>query len=436
MSLRRRPSQAPNVLCSFIQVSFCPSFFFLCSFANSPFCFHSSTLPYFSRPTRLFTTHLLLHTLSITRSLLMFTPPPSPLPPSFHISSPPVSSSTPSPTSTPQQFLTSGPILSLPPPKHGRCRRQPETSGTIQDHKSRIAWWTGLMVIILPLILVAITVLERSASHPLLFDLLAGSLPAPRVLLSTRTHEAGPPALVLHRRQSGALTMSSAAPSTSGTDIVFPSVTTSTSTSTSTQEPSQTIPTIPSSPPVLPTPFPQPFDTTMGNNFTTNSCQTFFTNMTQSAPFRQCRPFSFLSQTSNAFLMVSGILTPSPIHFHVDIDPDLFPIHCQAQSNLTLLNIDIWGTCNTPVDADQCASNMGWFTTTLLDACSQEKSDDNELVIQTLASTLRSMFNRPILVLMLVTRCPDRFAIILPDATSGLPGRSEYVYLLLRQGRR
>ena len=56
--------------------------------------------------------------------------------------------------------------------------------------------------------------------------------------------------------------------------------------------------------------------------------------------------------------------------------------------------------------------------------------------MQTLAGTLRSMFNRPILPLMLVARCLDRFAIVLSDATGGLPGRSEYVYLLLRRGRR
>ena len=79
---------------------------------------------------------------------------------------------------------------------------------------------------------------------------------------------------------------------------------------------------------------------------------------------------------------------------------------------------------------------MGWFTTELLDACSQEKSDNNQLVMQTLASTLRSIFNRPILALMLVAPCLDRFAIVLPDATGGLPSRSEYVYLLLHRGRR
>lgn len=289
----------------------------------------------------------------------MFTPPPSPLPStltSFHVSNSPLPSYSPSPPSSPQQFLTPGLALSLPLPKHSPRRRQPETRTTIQDRKRRIAWCTGLMVIIVPLILVLITFLKRFASYPIFWDLLAGPPPGLRVLLATRTDEAGHPVRALHRRQTGAITMSSAAPSASGTDIVFPSA----AAPTSTPVPSQTVPTIPSSPPVLPTPFPQPFDTTLGNNFTTNSCETFFTNMTQSLPFRQCRPFSFLSQTSSAFL--------------------------KAQSNLTELNIDVWGTCNTPVDADQCAANMGWFTTDLLDACSQEKSDNNQIVMQTLAS--------------------------------------------------
>ena len=192
------------------------------------------------------------------------------------------------------------------------------------------------MVVIVPLMLVLITFLKRFASHPLFWDLLAGPPPGLRVLLTTRTDEAGYPARALHRRQTGAITMSSAAPSASGTGIVFPSVATPTSTSV----PSQTVPTIPSSPPVLPTPFPQPFDTTLGNNFTTNSCDTFFTNMTQSLPFRQCRPFSFLSQTSSAFLQVRVILTPSAIHLYVDIDAPLLQFtlrHSQILRNSTLM---------------------------------------------------------------------------------------------------
>ena len=69
--------------------------------------------------------------------------------------------------------------------------------------------------------------------------------------------------------------------------------------------PTQPVPTIPATPPVLPTPFPQPLDQTLNQNYSTVSCQNFFTNMTQSPAFRSCRAFSLLSQSSNAFIQVS-----------------------------------------------------------------------------------------------------------------------------------
>ena len=64
----------------------------------------------------------------------------------------------------------------------------------------------------------------------------------------------------------------------------------------------QTIPPVPASPPVLPTPFPAPL--TQANDFTTQGCQAFYRNLTQSEPFLACRPFSLLIQFSNTFLNV------------------------------------------------------------------------------------------------------------------------------------
>lgn len=61
------------------------------------------------------------------------------------------------------------------------------------------------------------------------------------------------------------------------------------------------------------------------------------------------------------------------------------PWRAQAQSNLTELNIDVWGTCNTDVDADQCAANMQWFESQLQTACSQETREDNQMVLEALA---------------------------------------------------
>jgi hypothetical protein len=67
----------------------------------------------------------------------------------------------------------------------------------------------------------------------------------------------------------------------------------------------QTIPPVPSSSPILPTPFPAPLTT--ANDFTTQGCQAFFRNMTQSESFLACRPFSLLMQFSSTFVNVSRI---------------------------------------------------------------------------------------------------------------------------------
>lgn len=46
------------------------------------------------------------------------------------------------------------------------------------------------------------------------------------------------------------------------------------------------------------TTLPQPFDTTLGNNFTTTSCPTFIVNFLSDITFQQCYPFSLLLQVS------------------------------------------------------------------------------------------------------------------------------------------
>lgn len=69
-------------------------------------------------------------------------------------------------------------------------------------------------------------------------------------------------------------------------------------------------PTVPVNP-TLPTPFPQPFDTTLSANFSTTGCYNFFLNMTAADAFRSCRPFSLLVSTSNAFIEVFVLSIPS-----------------------------------------------------------------------------------------------------------------------------
>jgi hypothetical protein len=240
----------------------------------------------------------------------MFTPPPSPLPSSltsFPFPNPPVPSPLPSPPSSSQHLLTPGPELSSHPPEHDVCGKRLEMSITIQDRKRRVAWYTRLVVIAVPLVLVLAAFFQRFVSRPLFLDLLDEPSPGARAILDSWIGGSGHPTRPLHQRGHDMSTKPLAISlSVSGVStVVFPSIT---PTPTTTQAPSQTVPTIPSSPPDLPTPFPQPFDTTLGSNFTTTSCENFFLNMTQSLQFRQCRPFSFLSQTSSAFLQVSGFM--------------------------------------------------------------------------------------------------------------------------------
>ena len=56
----------------------------------------------------------------------------------------------------------------------------------------------------------------------------------------------------------------------------------------------------------------------------------------------------------------------------------------QAQTNLTGLNILLYGICNTTPSFDSCVSTISSFATSLQSACSKELSQDNDLVSQTL----------------------------------------------------
>lgn len=164
--------------------------------------------------------------------------------------------------------------------------------------KRRVATRTKWSILLVPAVLFLITLSTRSIAHPAFFDVLSG-LPDDHVVNS----EMDPLTWNLHKRHPQVDSVSS---------LAFPSTVPSSlaASSTSSAGPSQptNVPTIPPNP-VLPTPFPQPFDTTMSQNFSTQGCLNFFSNMTQSAPFRQCRPFGLLTQSSSVFLNVRCIFT-------------------------------------------------------------------------------------------------------------------------------
>jgi hypothetical protein len=265
----------------------------------------------------------------------MFTPPPSPLPAALKFSDGTELLPSSSPPTPSQKLMP--PPLSLPTPslqsERAKYGSRPGTSALVfQDRKHRIAWLTTLTAIVVPFALFFLTFPPRFFSFPLFTGWLDD--PSLKIHVADAANWSGHTTHPLHRRgqTSPSIKISSILAPTasgaasevgSGSAVVFPSSSLSSSSSpspTSAQTGTQTLPlsTVPTSPPVLPTPFPQPFDTTLSSNFTTNSCELSFTNMTESLPFRQCRPFSFLSQTSSAFLMVSrSSLSPPVISFFI-----------------------------------------------------------------------------------------------------------------------
>jgi hypothetical protein len=192
---------------------------------------------------------------------------------------------------------------------------------------SRLKW----SILLVPAVLVLITLTTRYISHPALFDSISGS---PHGFHgSAELNNWG-----LHKRHPRPQHRAVPHKARAGNDT-SPSAT--------------AVPTIPNNPPI-PTPFPQPFDTTLSRNFSTQTCFDFFNNMTQSLPFRQCRPFGLLSEYSSEFI--------------------------NAQTNVTLLNNMVWGTCHTVLDPDSCFRNMNGFASSLKTQCATELSERSTFV--------------------------------------------------------
>ncbi|KAG6861308.1 hypothetical protein C0995_001627 [Termitomyces sp. Mi166 len=213
---------------------------------------------------------------------------------------------------------------------------------------SRRMWWTLILV---PLAFVLITASTRYL-HPSAFDLFM-SMPDS---LSCHERSSNGRWQPLGRDKQPERRQVSASPAVNSSSVIAlsPSVPTSTSTTAAANAP---VPTIPSSPPALPTPFPQPFED-LAQNFSSTSCFNFFSNMTAALPFRSCRPLSFLIDSSSSFI--------------------------DAQANLTLMNSIIWGTCNTTIAEDQCIANMGWFADALQTACDQDLQEQNQMAVSAL----------------------------------------------------
>jgi hypothetical protein len=199
----------------------------------------------------------------------MFTPPPSPRNPLF-------------PTGRSSVALEKVEACASPL----QSCHSPDTTKRVGR---RIKW----MAILVPLTLILITLSLRYVTHPAALDLLLPDLPSPSGPRTWKSCLSDWSPHIRHRRQS--------APTSS---ISFPGGSPTASAAPSSSGPAQSLPTIPSTPPVLPTPFPRPFDTSFTRNFT-NECYGFFVNISSAPSFLSCRPFSLLLQSSQQFIEVS-----------------------------------------------------------------------------------------------------------------------------------
>lgn len=250
----------------------------------------------------------------------MFTPPPSPLP--FKSSE------------LPKLEMTND------TPTHANPSAFPTHSYQSKQQYTLTLRWT---IILVPIALIAIGVSTQFFIHPTAFDAFSptsiyGWKSWTKSLNDWSLHERHKPTANLLRLAVVSHTS------------VLPIIKRSTPSATS-------APTIPINP-TLPTPFPQPYDTTLSSHFSTTSCYNFFLNMTQTDALRSCRPFSLLLTHSQAFI--------------------------QVQDDINATNTDIWGTCNTAPSPNQCDLNMAWFASSLRSSCATDLSNQNLLAVSAL----------------------------------------------------
>lgn len=199
----------------------------------------------------------------------MFTPPPSPDPPRLD-------------TASDDYFAI--PVDDILSPL-SQSSVEAKTSVEAKRAVSRRMKWAVLTV---PLVLMLTTATTRYFSHPAALDLLSGQSEWVPSLEGWRPHKRHPEPM----------------PQAASSGVAFPTASSSSAAAPAATTAAQAVPTIPSAAPVLPTPFPQPFDSSVQANFSSVGCQNFILNMTQTPSFRQCRPFSLLSQSSEAFTEV------------------------------------------------------------------------------------------------------------------------------------
>lgn len=251
----------------------------------------------------------------------MFTPPPSPMPSTKHIDSSASklerSDSDKDSLHIPVLHLDGVPMLDSDMDmdsawEDSSGRKEPSLT-SVMDGKRRIGRRTRWTVLLVPAVLLIVGLSSRHLCHNAALEELVGPSPHDASLFHGLGHSSSHhlnKRLPLPDPQPQSQTLSNSATPTESSLVTATSQ--SPSATTLAPQTSQTIPLIPdpSSPPVLPTPFPQPYDSTGAtSNLSTIGCQNFFNNMTQSSDFRTCRPLSLLEQFSDDFIQVSVLFS-------------------------------------------------------------------------------------------------------------------------------
>ena len=160
---------------------------------------------------------------------------------------------------------------------------------------------------------------------------------------------------LVQRRQVESSTTSSKDVVTS-TDPSSPSTTSTVSLASEAQTTTTQVTTTMASATIITTPVPVPFDTSLGSNFTSQSCPDFFNTFLANSTFKSCSPISLLLQNSNSFF--------------------------QAERDATLLSETLDIACNAPLAI--CSPLMSSLSQELISTtnCGADYDQQNPLVMQ------------------------------------------------------
>ncbi|PLW10584.1 hypothetical protein PCANC_19710 [Puccinia coronata f. sp. avenae] len=124
--------------------------------------------------------------------------------------------------------------------------------------------------------------------------------------------------------------------------------------------------------------FPQPFDTSLGNEFDSDTCGTFIANFLRKPTFQQCHPFSLLLTTSQSFYQAGQALSTLPMGGGID----------QSSSGKPIMPIRQVLDASCKANPDQCEVLFDQLSANLKSphvGCGVDLEKQNSLAVQALS---------------------------------------------------